>query len=138
VADSAAAPSAFWGDLLDDLKDPNFLRAYVMESLRIETIDRLVNELDLARQANGLSKAELARATRSEPAVVRRLLSRGHRNPTVGTLVDVAAALGLKVELVPMSSEERDRLVGPLQSGVTADPKALARDLELRRSPVNK
>ena len=31
----------------------------------------------------------------SEPATVRRLFSAGHVNPTLGTLTEVAAALGM-------------------------------------------
>jgi hypothetical protein len=67
IADTA--PSVFWDDLARDLADPRFLREYVAESIRIATIDRIVNELDTMRQTAGLSKAELAR--RSVPC--RRL-----------------------------------------------------------------
>lgn len=45
----AAVPTTFWDDLVEDLLDPDFLRAYVVESYRIETIDRLVNALDDAK-----------------------------------------------------------------------------------------
>ena len=31
--------SAFWDDLAKDLEDPDFLRDYVVESMRIATID---------------------------------------------------------------------------------------------------
>src|ERR1700691_1515211 len=41
-----ATPSQFWDDLATDLEDPEFLREYVRESVRIATIDDLVNELD--------------------------------------------------------------------------------------------
>ena len=43
--------SVFWDDLASDLEDPEFLREYVAESIRIATIDRIVNELDTARAA---------------------------------------------------------------------------------------
>jgi ribosome-binding protein aMBF1 (putative translation factor) len=45
-----------------DLEDPEFLREYVIESMRIATIDKVVNAIDDARKGAGLSKAELARA----------------------------------------------------------------------------
>ena len=80
-----AGHSVFWDDLAQDLEDPQFLREYVAQSIRITTIDRIVNELDGAREAAGLSKAGLARAINSEPATVRRLFSAGHVNPTLGT-----------------------------------------------------
>src|SRR6202043_2388843 len=40
-----AGRSAFWDDLASDLEDPEFLREYVAESIRIATIDRIVNQL---------------------------------------------------------------------------------------------
>jgi len=85
--------------LAKDLADPEFLRDYVVESMRIATIDRLVNALDQAREAAGLSKAELAWAIGAEPAAIRRLFGSGHSNPTLGTLAEVASALGMQVTL---------------------------------------
>lgn len=121
-----ATPATFWDDLARDLEDPEFLREYVRESIRIATIDQLVNALDAAREAAGLSKAELARAISAEPAVVRRLFSAGHVNPTLGTLAEVAAALGMRITLEPLSAEERKQVTQPLLEGRSADPKALA------------
>jgi transcriptional regulator with XRE-family HTH domain len=122
-----ATPSQFWDDLAKDLEDPEFLREYVCESVRIATIDDLVNELDEAREAAGLSKAELARAISAEPAVVRRLFSAGHVNPTVGTLTAVAAALGMRLTLEPLPKPEREQITRPLMEGRAADPGALAK-----------
>jgi len=127
--------SVFWDDLAQDLQDPQFLREYVAQSIRIATIDRLVNELDGARVAAGLSKAELARAINSEPATVRRLFSAGHVNPTLGTLAEVAAALGMRVVLEPLDADDRERITGPLLEGSTGDPRVLARRLEAMRRP---
>lgn len=110
--------SQFWQDLNEDLKDPEFARAYASESIRIATIDALVNQLDARRENEGLSKAQLARAIGSDPAVVRRLLSASAVNPTLGTLAEVAAALGLKVTLVPMNREERKRITDPMKAAI--------------------
>jgi transcriptional regulator with XRE-family HTH domain len=88
---------AFWDDLAGDLQDPAFARQYAIESARIATIDAVVNSLDDAREAEGLSKADLARAVGSNPAVIRRLFGSGRVNPTLGTLAEVAAALGLRI-----------------------------------------
>jgi DNA-binding phage protein len=93
---------AFWDDLARDLEDPEFLREYVVESVRIATIDEVVNAIDDAREAAGLSKAELARAIQKEPATIRRLLSSDNSNPTLGTLAEVAAALGLRITVEPI------------------------------------
>jgi transcriptional regulator with XRE-family HTH domain len=134
-----AERSVFWDDLARDLKDPQFLRDYVTESIRIATIDRIVNELDEAREAAGLSKAELARAISTEPATVRRLFSAGHVNPTLGTLAEVAAALGMRLILEPLEAAEQREITEPLRRGSAGDPLALARHLDaLRGQPDGK
>ena len=97
------------------------------ESVRIATIDDLVNELDEAREAAGLSKADLARAISAEPAVVRRLFSAEHVNPTVETIAAVAAALGMRLTLEPLPEPERDQITRPLREGRVADSRALAK-----------
>lgn len=119
--------SAFWDDLVEDLKDPEFLREYVRESIRIETIDQVVNTLDEAREAAGLSKAALARSISAEPAVVRRLFSASRANPTLGTLAELAAALGMRVTLEPLPAAEQQYVTAPLLEGECADTEALAK-----------
>uniref|UniRef100_UPI003F492066 XRE family transcriptional regulator n=1 Tax=Streptomyces chartreusis TaxID=1969 RepID=UPI003F492066 len=126
---------AFWDDLAEDLQDPEFLRHYVVESMRIATIDRIVNELDEARDAADLSKAALARAISAEPAVVRRLFSAGHVNPTLGTLAEVAAALGMRITLEPLPAADRKAVTEPLLEGRVADPQGLAKHLSGLRRP---
>jgi DNA-binding phage protein len=131
----SAKTGLFWEDLAKDLEDPEFLREYVRESVRIATIDQLVNALDEARVAAMLSKAELARAISAEPAVIRRLFSAAHVNPTLGTLAEVAAALGMRVTLEPLPATERKQVTRPLLEGRSADTKALARHVsDMRRS----
>jgi transcriptional regulator with XRE-family HTH domain len=127
--------SQFWKDLADDLEDPEFLREYVRESVRIATVDTIMNVLDDARLAEGLSKAELARAIGAEPAAVRRLFAAGNSspNPTLGTLVDVAAALGLRIGLEPLPDDERQAVTEPLRTGKVAKG-AIERLAALRRS----
>ena len=121
--------STFWNDLGRELEDPEFLREYVVETMRIATIDKVVNALDDARESAGLSKAELARAIQVEPATIRRLFASEKSNPTLGTLAEVAAALGMRVTLEPLGDDERAQVTGPLLAGRTADPAGLARHL---------
>jgi transcriptional regulator with XRE-family HTH domain len=130
--------SAFWDDLARDLEDPEFLREYVVESMRIATIDEVVNAIDDAREAAGLSKAELARAIQKEPATIRRLLSSDSSNPTLGTLAEVAAALGLRITVEPMPKSERTEITEPLLKGRSADPRKLAQHLDKLRTPKAK
>ncbi|MBN6035191.1 helix-turn-helix transcriptional regulator [Amycolatopsis sp. 195334CR] len=133
-----ATRSQFWDDLLDDLRDPELLRAYIVESVRIETVDRLINGLDQARQDDELSKADLARAISETPSVVRRLLSTpGQRNPTIGTLAEVAAALGLRITLEPLAAEEQARVTRPLRTGMTDEPEKVAKDIVDRRALIS-
>jgi ribosome-binding protein aMBF1 (putative translation factor) len=116
---------AFWEDLARDLQDPAFASQYAIESARIATIDAVVNALDDAREAEGFSKADLARAIGSDPAVIRRLFGSGRVNPTLGTLAEVAAALGLRITVerlpagpggtVSMHASADAALPGPLR-----------------------
>jgi DNA-binding phage protein len=131
-------PSLFWDDLARDLEDPQFLREYVAESIRIATIDRIVNQLDAIRQSAGLSKAGLARAISSEPATVRRLFSAGHVNPTLGTLAEVAAALGMRVVLEPMGADDRHQITESLLEGSVDDRRLLAKGMESIRHDGNR
>ena len=129
---------AFWDDLASDLEDPAFLRAYLAESMRIATVDAVINAIDGAREVAGLSKAELARAIRKDSATIRRLLSSANPNPTLGTLAEVAAALGLRITVEPLSQEEREQVTRPLLDGHSADRERLARYLaDLRAGHEN-
>jgi transcriptional regulator with XRE-family HTH domain len=106
--------SVFWDDLAKDLQDPAFAREYIIESVRIATIDTIINALDEARISAGLSKAALARAIGAEPATVRRLFSTSRANPTLGTLAEVAAALGLRISVEPLPERDRQAIAKPL------------------------
>ncbi|QDQ97510.1 helix-turn-helix transcriptional regulator [Tomitella fengzijianii] len=126
--------SAYWQDLVRDLEDPEFLREFVVESVRIATIDRVVNALDDAREAAGVSKADLARAIQVEPATIRRLFGSGRPNPTLGTLAEVAAALGVRVTIEPLTDDEQTHVTEPLLAGCTADTVGLAHHLQALRT----
>ncbi len=109
--------SVFWDDLAGDIEDPQFLREFITESVRVATVDSVINTLEAARVSEGLSKAELARAIGAEPATVRRLFSTGAPNPTLGTLAEVAAALGMRIAIEPLSEAEREAVTRPLRVG---------------------
>src|SRR5882757_10125416 len=107
--------SVFWDDLASHLRDPAFAREYVIESVRIATVDAIINSLDEARISAGLSKAALARAIGAEPATIRRLFSANGSNPTLGTLAEIAAALGLRIAVEPLPKEEREAVTSSLR-----------------------
>lgn len=124
----------FWADLAEDLKDPEFLREYVTESVRIATTDAIVNELVETLGRERLSKAELARTIGAPSASIRRLLSARDVNPTLGTVAEVAAVLGLRLTLEPIPAEDREIITDPLRTGAAEDAHRAARRLtELRR-----
>ncbi len=127
------AGDVFWNDLAADLEDPEILRQYIIEAVRIATIDHVVNGLEDARKAASISKADLARASGSSRQVVRRLLTADNRNPTLGTLAEVAAPLGLRVTLEPIPEEERQHTVAPLLTGTHPDFRALTEFLDQLR-----
>lgn len=128
--------TAFWDDLVNDLEDPEFLREYIVESIRIATVDSIINGLDEARMAAGLSKASLARAISADPATMRRLFSGNASNPTLGTLAEVAAALGMKVVLEPLPASEHAAVTQPLLEGKARNAADLAIFLEKLRDPA--
>ena len=76
-----AGVSLSWGCASEIATMIGRVRAYVTESARIAAIDSVINELDRALTAAGLSKAALGRATGTEPAVIRRLFSASGANP---------------------------------------------------------
>lgn len=110
--------NTFWEDLAKDLKDPEQLRLFLLESIRISTLDSLVNQLNDVRSKSGFSKADVARKLGSEPANIRRFFSSGTDNPTLSTLTEVAAALGMRVSLEPLPEKERREIAKVLSQPV--------------------
>ncbi len=91
------------------MKDSRFAAEYRNARAEIDATDALIRALEQAREASGLSKAELARRIDVKPAMVRRLLTAPRGNPTVATVLKVTSALGYHLELAPGSSRRRRR-----------------------------
>jgi DNA-binding phage protein len=87
------------GYLARRLRDPAYEAEYVRERARVDAIDSIVRALDDARNKQGLSKAELARLVDKRADFLRRLFTAAHPNPTLETVVEIAAALDLEVRL---------------------------------------
>lgn len=104
---------AFWAILEQEIKDPEFAREFFKDGLYIQFIDQLINDLDERRVELGLSKAKLAETLGVEPANVRRLFSRGPKNPTLTTMVDIAFGLGMKLQLVPLTEQDISLIIPP-------------------------
>ena len=88
----------------EKMQDPEWAAGYERALTRINQTHRVLQALDEAREARGLSKAELARRIGAEPSVVRRLFSADGYNPTLTRVVDIATELGYKVSLTPSDS----------------------------------
>lgn len=130
--------NSFWDDLSRDLEDPEFRREYIVESIRIATIDSLMSTLEDAREAEGLSKADIARALHTEPATIRRLFSSEAANPTIGTLAEVAAVVGYRITVEPLSGEERECLTAPLRAKWLMPTQRLAAGLHRIRAKAKR
>jgi ribosome-binding protein aMBF1 (putative translation factor) len=89
------------------IKSPTLAKSYVEARTEVDAIDKLVHALDAAREASGLTKADLAVALETRPEVVRRLFTTKHPNPTLSTLIRLAATLGYRVELVRNAAPRR-------------------------------
>jgi DNA-binding phage protein len=83
------------------MKDPEFAAEYAAARAEIDAIDAVVRGLDAAREKRGMTKAELAKRADMKPEVVRRLFTAEKQNPTLSTVVKVAAALDFRLDLVP-------------------------------------
>ena len=50
---AVTSTSAFWDDLARDLEDPEFLREFAAESMRIATLDEVVTAVDDISRGDG-------------------------------------------------------------------------------------
>jgi ribosome-binding protein aMBF1 (putative translation factor) len=89
------------------MKSPTLAKSYADARTEVDAIDRMVRALDSAREASGMTKADLAAALETRPEVVRRLFTTKHPNPTLSTLIRLAATLGYHVELVRNTTPRR-------------------------------
>lgn len=96
--------------LEQELRDSGFKDEYERQLRAIKAVDELVNALDDLREANGLSKAEVARMIDKNPASIRRLLT-ASGNPELKTVVAMADALDADVKIVPRKNASRKRAV---------------------------
>ncbi len=79
--------------------DRDFASAYKEARAEVDAVDGLMRQLDEARQRAKLSKADLARRASTPQESVRRLLTAKRTNPSLQTVVRLARAVGLRVEL---------------------------------------
>ena len=87
-------------------KSPTFAAEYERVGAEILAVDDLIRLIDAERVDLGMSKADLARKVSTTPAAMRRLLTSGEANPTITTVLDVLAAVGMRLTLLPSSASK--------------------------------
>ena len=101
------------------MKDATFAASYKAAKAEIDAVDQIVRALDQARLDLGMTKADLARSISAKPEIVRRLFTGEGANPTMATVVKLAEALNLRLELVP-NRRARSRRPGKRMPAHTA------------------
>jgi transcriptional regulator with XRE-family HTH domain len=122
----------------EQMKLPSFAESYTDARAAVDAIDSVVRALDAARQKCGLTKAELAGAIDARPEVVRRLFTTKTPNPTLSTIIRLAAAVGYRVELVRDARPKKARRPLTKQRGGQESTLGARRDrnsLPSRRTP---
>lgn len=104
----------------EQAKKLSFARSYEASRAEIDAIDRIVRELDEARERLRMSKAELARASGIRADLVRRLFTADEPNPTLETLLRVTAALGQTIAVVPLKARKGTSSHSRTQRGARA------------------
>jgi hypothetical protein len=94
--------------LHEQMRDRSFARGMRRARQEVDAVDQIIRALDESRIDLRISKAELARSISAKPEIVRRLLTAKSPNPTLATVVKIAAALRLRVQLdAAIASEAR-------------------------------
>lgn len=101
LSDMRAARTGAERYLTSRLEDPEYRQAYEEARERIEQIDSVIRTFDSRREELHLTKADLARRAGVKPEAIRRLFSAEKPNPTLTTLVALAAALDLEIRPTP-------------------------------------
>ena len=109
-----------------NLESAKYRRAAVLESIRIATVETIIDELDEAREALAMSKEELARSISAHGSVVRRLFSSPEASPNLTSVAEVAASLGMRIVVVPMEPKEREEVLAALHPAAAGDMYSIA------------
>ena len=96
-----------FGRFVDEqMQSPTFATEYARVGAEIQAIDELIRAVDVARLELGMTKADLARKISTTPEAMRRLLTSGEANPTFRTVLQVLAAVGLRLSLAPTATKK--------------------------------
>lgn len=93
------AGDVFEADIAQDTQTPEDRAYFEKEYAKAMATAALLAELEAARGRHQISKRELARRMDRHEAAVSRLLKGEGSNPTLSTIVDLAYALNLEIEV---------------------------------------
>jgi ribosome-binding protein aMBF1 (putative translation factor) len=105
----------FDSDLAHDLEDPEFARIYALKLAKINAVADILEAIEGARREKHLSKAEIGRRIGRKPSAVSRLLGGAEQNPTWDTLVDLAYAVDLELEVRVKKAPKRSMTPEPVK-----------------------
>jgi plasmid maintenance system antidote protein VapI len=105
------AGNVFDEDLALATEDPQMRAMFELNYAKANAIADLLEIIDQRREEQHLTKKELAERVNRRPSAVSRLLSGNDQNPTWDTIIDLAFAVGLDLELKakPVSPRRRSR-----------------------------
>jgi DNA-binding phage protein len=66
---------------------------------KVKSIAEVLQVIELVRERENIPKAELARRMERKPEAISRLLRGEGANPTLETLIDLADAIGLELDI---------------------------------------
>jgi ribosome-binding protein aMBF1 (putative translation factor) len=102
-------------DLSRDLENPEFARIYALKLAKLTAITDILDAIEAAREEQHLSKAEIGRRIDRKPSAVSRLLGGAEQNPTWDTLIDLAFAVDLELEVKVKKAPKRRTAPEPVK-----------------------
>jgi len=90
-----------------DRREPGFAAAVEAEQAEIRAFDDVVNVVLDRLSDLGWTREELAVRAHLNAASLRRLLTSSSANPTFATMMSIAEALGLRIEIREQTSVEQ-------------------------------
>jgi DNA-binding phage protein len=93
------AGQAFEDFLGGKLSDPAFKAGFERKLAKVKSIAEVMHVIESVRAQKSIAKAEVARRMDRKPEAVSRLLRGEGANPTLDTLVELADAIGLELDV---------------------------------------
>jgi DNA-binding phage protein len=93
------AGQAFDDFLSGKLSDPSFKAGFERKLAKVKSIAEVMHVIESVREQKNITKAEVARRMDRKPEAVSRLLRGEGANPTLDTLVELADAIGLELDV---------------------------------------